>query len=330
MAMGFLIYRDIEGSSGGGSTNFMGSLDFAKQLLGDNSNERSYFNTSFPKKDELTLIVADGIAWLDFMTVQRSMQNGLIGDFLTNNSQFDVFTGEDVKAQIQDVVLGTNCENASAINTVPFFREYKSRFNSCESENVGDISTALETRKQSIIDAAQGKVEQYNIKPPADCKYGQYFEVTGNGAKVQYDTNDRGKFGQNIASIGDNIKLTQIRADECEQIKTAKIQQADINAQQLQPVNLLFSTSTPDGPLSFLQTVVQGVVKNLWSKLQDRFTRALTIVTTLTQGSGSGIALYSALFDIAFNAKAKIIKGIDDLNNDFQNFQKDQLPNDDQ
>jgi hypothetical protein len=317
VAMGFLIYRDVEGTEGKGSTNFMGSQDFARQLLGDLSSESSFFNSNFNKKDELIDIVGDGIAWLDFMTVQRSMQNGLIGDFLSNNSKFDVFTGEDIKAQIQDVVLGTNCEDSLILNMVPVFREYKSRINTCEAEYAGDVYSALESRKQSILEAAQAKVEEYNQKPPADCKYGQYFEVEG-GEDVKYNDGDRGKFGQIIAKFADKIKLKTISPDECEGIKQANQKKSELAADQLAPANLLFTTASPNGILSFLQTVVNVVVQQLFTKLQERFKRAVTIVTTISKGTGDGLALYGALFNIAFNARAKIVKGINDLNKEFR------------
>ena len=37
VAIGFLIYRDVEGSDGGGSSNFMSSSDFANSLIQDNA-----------------------------------------------------------------------------------------------------------------------------------------------------------------------------------------------------------------------------------------------------------------------------------------------------
>jgi hypothetical protein len=75
IAIGYLIYRDIEGVTGRGGSNFLSSDQFTRSVL-----TSSGANSSFPDKNYLLRVVTDGVAWLDFMNVQRFSQYDLIGD----------------------------------------------------------------------------------------------------------------------------------------------------------------------------------------------------------------------------------------------------------
>jgi hypothetical protein len=329
VAMGFLIYRDVEGD-GSGSSNFMGSRDFAASLIGFESLEGSAFNSDFPKKEEMAKLIGDGVAWLDFMTVQRSMQNGVIGDFLTKNSQFDVFTGEDVKGQIVDALVGRKCESSKIMTIVPIFRDFMGRFNTCQQEVQGPIEAAMEARKQAVLNATGEKIDQYQLQPPADCKFGQYYEVTGD-IKVKYEDADKGNLGANIASVGDKIKMKQIKPDECESVKQAKLVQTQMAASNAEPINALVASGgngfgkIGSTIMSGINKALEGIWKDFLDKIMSRWTRLVNMIASI--GSGSGLALWSSLIDIALNIRQKIKQGIQTLNKEYQDFSKQTLPN---
>ncbi len=328
VAMGFLIYRDVEGD-GSGSSNFMSSKDFAASLIETESLDNSSFKSEFPKKEELTKLVGDAIAWLDFMTVQRSMQNGVIGDFLTKNSQFDVFTGEDVKGQVVDALVGRKCESSKIFTAVPIFRDFMGKINTCQQEVQAPIESAMEARKQSILAAAEAKVDQYQLQPPADCKFGQYYEVKGD-IKVKYEDADKGNLGLNIASVADNIQMKQIKPDECESVKQAKLKQAEMAANKTEPANALAASGGNGiGKIgATVMAVINQALEQIWkeflNKIMDRWTRLVNLIGSI--GSGSGLALWSSLIDIALNIRQKIKQGIQSLNKEYQDYSKQTLP----
>jgi hypothetical protein len=330
VAMGFLIYRDVEGD-GSGSTNFMSSKDFAASLIETEAIGNSAFRSEFPKKEELTKLVGDAIAWLDFMTVQRSMQNGVIGDFLTKNSQYDVFTGDDVRGQVVDALVGRKCESSKIFTAVPIFRDFMGKINTCQQEVQAPIESAMEARKQAILAASADKVAQYQLQPPADCKFGQYYEVTGD-IKVSYEEGDKGNLGVNIASVADKIKMKQIKPDECESVKQAKLKQADMAAKQTEPANALVASGGNTGIGAKIMSVINQALEQIWkeflNKIMERWTRIVNLIGSI--GSGSGLALWSSLIDIALNIRQKIKQGIQTLNKEYQDYSKQTLPKPDQ
>ena len=328
VAIGFLIYRDVEGSDGGGSSNFMSSSDFANSLIQDNAMANGSMRSDFPDKEKLVGLVSDAVSWLDFMTVQRSLQNGIIGDFLTNNSQFDVFTGDDVKGQVVDAIVGRQCESSKIFTIVPIFRDFMGKINTCQQEVYGPIESAFEARKQSILDATAEKLETYQLQPPADCKFGQYYEVTGD-IKVAYEEGDKGNLGKNMASVADKIKLKQIKPDECESMKQAKLVQIDMAERKKDPANAFVASGgiggVAGGLLSAITNSLNDIWKDFFDKIMERWVKIVNMISSI--GSGSGLALWASLIDIALNIRQKIKQGLQTLNKEFINRPGQDVPN---
>jgi hypothetical protein len=321
VAMGFLIYRDIEGKTSKGSSNFISSKDFVTDLLlkANDSGADNFESSNFGNKGQMKKVLSDAVAWLDFMNVQRSLQSDLLGDFLTSNLGIDSLTFEDIKGQITDAVLGTACERNDILGTVPLFRDFGG-FNTCAGENIGVVSSMLDQRKQDILSASASKVAQYQLKPPPDCAYSQYYEVKGD-VKVSYDPKtNAGDLGQEIAKAADNIKLAEMSASECRAAANTKSDQAKALQETMLPTNLAVIAATGGSLLSQIGLFLQSFFQNMLTQMVTRFNRAISIVKSVR--IGTGIALYGSLIDIAFNIRRKIRGELDTLNKEYQDYRK--------
>jgi hypothetical protein len=338
VAVGFLIYREIEGLTGEGSTNFLGSNDFAQKLF-DKNNKAS----TFPKRDTLISLVADGVAWLDFMTVQRQMQADLFKDALKAEAKFKIKYGNDIKEQIKDIVIGDVCQESNNLNRLSIFRNFSNtKFNSCIQENATPIITAIEQRRQAVLYATSSKVTQYQSKLPADCKFAQYFETTKDDLRFEYDGEvDAGQLGEKIAGVSEFIQPAEIRPDECEEIKTVKIHARDQKSKALEPFNKLLAYKGDGGLLGGITGALNGggfslaslgdllgtfksSIDEFFQEFIDqavaRFEKAVSLINSINVGNG--VTLYTALFDVVFNIKDKLSKSLKDITAEFKTYQK--------
>jgi hypothetical protein len=322
IAMGYKIYADVEGFTGKGTSNFQGSNAFVKNLLDATSKAgtSNFYNSAFPKKQEMALVLADAVAWLDFMNIQRSLQSNIIGDFLTGFLGLESSKFDDVKGQIVDAVLGSNCEQSDLIHTVPVFKQFAGKFNSCKAENAGLITGLLDNRARQIVAVTQSKLQQYQLKPPADCKYGQYYDAQDN-SRLDYDVNNPGNLGEKIAEFSKSIELKEISAEECEGVKTMKSEQSKNLANQTTATNIDSIAKNPGMLINTLISQVTQTFQNLFDsilkKITDRFNRAMALIRNIKLG-----VLYIPMLDIAFNIRRSIREKLDGLNNEYQDYRK--------
>ena len=320
VAMGYKIYADVEGFNGKGTSNFQSANAFVKALLeaSSKSGKGNFYTSGFSKKEQMAKVLADAVAWLDFMNIQRSLQSNVIGDFLTSFMGLESSKFDDVKGQIIDAVLGTNCESSDLLHTVPVFKQFMGKFNSCVAENSGNIEALLDARARQIVAVTQSKLAQYQLKPPADCKFGQYYDAK-DGASLGYNVDSPGDLGAKIATFSKSIELKEITAEECQAAKTMKTEQNKILADQSNPVNVEALSKNPAGLLTNFISQVTKTFQNMFDSvlkgITERFNKAMALIKNIKLGS-----LQFSILDIAFNVRRSIRSKLDGLNNDYQSY----------
>jgi hypothetical protein len=326
VGIGFSIYRDLEGV-GNGSSNFQSSTAFTKELLGIATRDgtQNIFESDFPKKDEAQKLVADSVAWGDFMSVQKSLQSNLVGDIVTAA----LFVGnginfEKMNENITDIIIGKKCESSNVIfSKTPIFKSFGGVVNTCDAENRGIIAQKLQARQQQVFANTLIKSQQFESLLPADCKYGQYFDIAP-GSDIKYDENNPGDLGIKISTFGASLKVKTITAAECQNLKTGQ-------GEQTKSITEIFSASNvtaafgAGAPISVaLGTLSTQLGKSLFSSLQDKFKKAMDIIKSIGSQIGSGAGLYGAL-NTVISIKSKINSRLETLNQEYQDFRDSKI-----
>jgi hypothetical protein len=288
IAIGYLIYRDIEGVTGNGGSYFLSSDQFTKSMLSNTG-----INNEFPDKNYLLRVVTDGVAWLDFMNVQRFAQYDLIGDAY-QAKLIDSKTGNladqinknvnqvteqsfytEMENSIDRAILGVNCQNSNSIFNTPVLGNFARGGigNPCQFENFGSVKQALKLREDQIRLATQSKLQQYQITSPVDCRARGYFNVvypdkedsSNPGRKLSKDTfeigynqTNPGVLGRLLAISASQIERIDISASECETFKTIQQRKAEYAASQTGNINNQLNVGT-DNKVS-IQNKVLGAL----------------------------------------------------------------------
>jgi hypothetical protein len=289
IAIGYLIYRDIEGVTGRGGSNFLSSDQFTKSMLTSTGT-----NSSFPDKNYLLRVVTDGVAWLDFMNVQRFSQYDLIGDAyqakLINStdkanidgvsSQTNEITEQSFFTQMENsidrAILGVNCQNSNSIFNVPVIGNFAKGGvgNPCQFEQADAVKQALRIRQEQIRFATQTKLQQYQITSPVDCRARGYFNVVNpdkedssnpghklskDTFEINYNKSNPGTLGRALAISASQIERIDISASECETFKTIQQRKAEYAASQTGNVNNQLNVGT-DNKVSIQNKVLGALV----------------------------------------------------------------------
>lgn len=265
IAIGYLIYRDLEGVDGKGSANFLSSDQFTLSMLSTTG-----LKSDFPDKKYLLRVITDGVAWLDFMNIQRFTQYDIIGnnkDFLNKSTQGTVlqvnnavnaFTEQNffnlMEDSIDRAILGINCQNSNSLFKVPILGDFaKSGLgNPCRLENNGVVKQALKIRQEQMRFFTDRKIQQYQLVSPTDCKARGYFNVvypdredpsnpghnlTKDKFEIGYVPTKPGSLGRFLAISANQIERIEISPSECETFKQIKLRQQDFVSNQTANVN---------------------------------------------------------------------------------------------
>jgi hypothetical protein len=332
IGVGFRVYRDIEGS-GSGSSNFESSGNFTKRLLGltASSTSPSILNSNFPKKTEVKNLIADSIAWSDFMAVQIALQSNILGtgDVITtalkaaNISSSNLFNFEEVNRNVTDVIIGKKCENSDLIfSKTPVFNSFGGVPNTCVAENRGIITQQLSSRQQQLSASAIIKSQQYEVKLPPECKYGQYFDIP-EGLSIKYEDSNPGTLAINISLFASKISLKSISASECHALTTGSQNHTNKIAQLLSPTNILSSLYTGTSLTVLLNDIFNKSSKELFSSITAKFDKAVKIIKSIFNSSAikSGVGLYGALVFV-IGLREKINSKLSALNQEYEEFRK--------
>ncbi len=292
IAIGYLIYRDLEGENGKGSSNFLSSDQFTRSML-----TRSGTTSDFPDKQYLLRVVTDGVAWLDFMNVQRFSQYDIIGGAnkggLIDNktagkanqitSTIGQFTEQNFFTQMENAIdkalLGANCQNSNGIFNTPVFGAFANSGlgNPCKFEQVDAVKQSLKIRQAQIQNFTNSKINQYQLVAPADCKARGYFNVVNPDAEdpanpghkltkasydIDYKQNNPGLLGRALAVSARQIERIDISASECETFKTIQQRKAEYATNQTGNVNNQLNTGN-DYKTSFNNKVIGAIVGGL-------------------------------------------------------------------
>jgi hypothetical protein len=286
IAIGYLIYRDIEGVNGKGSSLFLSSDQFTESML-----SVSGIRNDFPDKNYLLRIITDGVAWLDFMNVQRYSQYDIIGNnkgFLDKNTRSTVqqvndginaFTEQNFFTLMEDsidrAILGINCQNSNNLFKVPILGDFaKSGLgNPCRLEGAQVVKQALKIRQDQIRSAVERKINQYQLVSPTDCKARGYFNVVypdredpanpgHNISKEKYDIGYEptkpGILGRLLAISASQIERIEISPSECETFKTIQSRQQDFVAKLTADSNNLKDVGA-NNPISTTNRIIGGL-----------------------------------------------------------------------
>jgi hypothetical protein len=330
VGIGFRVFKDIQGS-GQGSSNFESSGNFTKRMLGIISNDKknvSVFNSNFPKKNEVANLLADTIAWTDFMGVQKALQSNLLGtgDITAAALKFTgILDFEAINRDITDIVIGKKCETSDAIFAqTPVFKSFGGVQNTCVAENRGTILQQINSRQQQVTENTLVKAKQYEVGLPADCKYGQYFEIP-DGVELIYDETKPGNLASRIALFAGKISLKSISASECFALVTGKQNQTNSISQLLSPTNIVSSLISGSSITLILSNIFTKGSKELFSTISAKFNKTLTIIKSIANFSAvkSGIGLYGAL-SLVIGLREKINSRLDTLNQEYEQFRTGQ------
>jgi hypothetical protein len=326
VGIGFKVYKDIEGANSAGSSNFESSSNFVKRLLdvaGYSTNTQTIFNSNFPKKNEVQNLLADTIAWGDFMSVQKAMQSNVVGDFVaatlktTNIANFD-----QINENVTNIIMGKKCESSNIIFSVtPVFKSFGSIASSCVAENRGIITQQLVARQQQILATTVAKSLQYETKLPPDCRYGQYFEVPSS-ANLEYnpeDSQDQGNLGSRIATFATAISLKTITGEECQNIKTGKQNQIKALSDIFSPSNILAGVGAGLPISEILGASISSLGTALFSSISSKFEGASKIIESVGSQISSGVGMYGALAKVV-SFKSAINQKLESLNQEYEQY----------
>lgn len=332
VGIGFRVFKDIEGS-GQGSSNFESSGNFTKRLLGIISSDKtntSVFNSNFPKKNEVANLLADTIAWTDFMGIQKALQSNLLGngDVTAAALKYSGIVDFNViNNSITDIVIGKKCENSDIIFAqTPVFKSFGSGSiqNPCVAENRGIILQQINTRQNQVTESTLIKAKQYEVGLPVDCKYGQYFEIP-DGIELAYDENNPGNLASRIAFFAGKLSLKSITASECFALITGKQNQTNSISQLLSPTNIVSSIISGSSITLLLSNIFTKGSTELFSSLSAKFNKTITIIKSIVNFSAikSGVGLYGAL-SLVIGLREKINARLDALNQDYELYRNGQ------
>lgn len=330
VGMGFRIFKDIEGS-GQGSSNFESSGIFTKRLLDIVSNDQkttNVFNSNFPKKNDIANLLADSIAWSDFMGIQKALQSNILGSgeaTATVLKASGVVDFDAINRSITDIVIGKKCENSDIIFAqTPVFRSFKGVQNTCVAENRGIVLQQLNSRQNQVTENSLTKVRQYEVGLPADCKYGQYFDIP-EGVELAYDENNPGNLAGRIALFANNLKIKSISASECFALVTGKQNQTNTISQLLSPTNIVSSIISGSSITLLLSNIFTKGSTELFGSIKAKFNKTLTIINSIINFNAvkSGVGLYGAL-SLVIGLRERINSKLETLNKDYELYRNGQ------
>jgi hypothetical protein len=328
VANGFRVYKDIQGANGQGTSNFESSGGFTKRLLGlTSTNTQNVFNSSFPKKDEVKNLLDDTIAWSDFMTVQKTMQYNLLGsgDITTAVLKSTLINFDSINKNVADIVIGKKCENSDIIFAqTPVFKSFGGVQNTCVAENRGIVIQQLVSRQDQIAQATLAKSQQYEVSLPADCKYGQYFDLAKN-ATIDYDENNPGDLGLRIAAFAGTISIKSITATECFTLITSKQNQTNEISKLLSPVNIASTVISGGSIFAILGKAFGDTKKELFNTIEVKFKQASETISSIVSGSAinNGVGIIGAMSTV-LSIKDKINSKLDSLNQEYEQYRNGQ------
>jgi hypothetical protein len=330
VGIGFRVFKDIQGS-GQGSSNFESSGNFTKRLLGIIANDKknaNIFNSNFPKKNEVANLLADTIAWTDFMGIQKALQSNLLGTGDVTAAALK-YTGivdfDALNRNITDIVIGKKCENSDILFAqTPVFKSFGGVQNTCVVENRGVILQQLNTRQNQVTESTLIKAKQYEVGLPADCKYGQYYDIP-EGVELVYDENSPGNLAGRIALFAGNLKIKSISASECFALVTGKQNQTNTISQLLSPTNIVSSIISGSSITLLLSNIFTKGSTELFSSISAKFNKTLTIIKSIANFSAvkSGIGLYGAL-SLVIGLRERINARLENLNQEYEQFRSGQ------
>jgi hypothetical protein len=226
--------------------------------------------------EQLTIALfqkTDGVAWLDFMNVQRFSQIDVINDVYNaklidkNTAQTgatiqgytEAFTEEAFFSQMENsidrAIVGVRCENSGLISNVPIVGSLLQGSiggNPCRLENSNSVKQALKARQEDIQNFTNANIQGYQFKSPADCRARGYFDIIKPGSvdstnpngipidkfEIGYEQTNPGTLGQALAIAALQIKQIDISPSECETLKTIQQRQQEYLTNQVNPDNL--------------------------------------------------------------------------------------------
>jgi hypothetical protein len=320
VGIGFVIYRDIEGT-GQGSSNFESSKAFTKKILNiaARGSTVGVIETSFPKKDEIINLVSDAVAWADFMNVQKALQSNVVKDYIA--AALEVTNGvnlDKINEDLTNIIVGSKCENSNAIFKAPVFRSFGIPATTCDIENRGAITQQLIARQSQIYGATLEKSKQQEYGLPADCKFGQYFEIT-DGAGINYNENSPGDLGLQISTFASAIKLKSMTGEECRNLNTGKQEQIKSITQIFSASNITSAFGGGAAISTAIGTLATQLNTTLFKTITDKFNKAMDIIKGIGNQIKSGFGIYGA-FNLILGIKAKISARIDTLNGELKAF----------
>jgi hypothetical protein len=320
VGIGFVIYRDIEGA-GQGSSNFESAKTFTKRLMNiaAKGDTLGVIETSFPKKDEIANLIADAVAWSDFMNVQKALQSNVVKDYIA--AALEVTNGVDldkINSDMTNIVVGHKCENANAIFSAPVFRSFGVPGTTCDIEIRGEITQKIRSRQSQVFGATLEKSKQMESSLPANCKGGQYFDIA-EGPGIDYDESKPGDLGIKISTFAKTIQMKSITGEECQNLTTGKQEQIKSITEIFSAANITAAFGAGSAISTAIGTLSTQLGKTLFKTLTDKFNKAMDIIKGIGNQIKSGFGIYGA-FNLILGIKAKLTERITILNKEFDEF----------
>ena len=294
-------------------------------------NTETFLERMFDRGDELSpdlafeirnsdfLIAMDAVAWLDFMTILRYLNVGIISDFVRDIIGFEQDEYDDLYNSLVNLSIGSRC-NDYLYTGLPLFGEFYGANDGCTTENGSEIFAMLEERQKLMEREAQAVLDQKTREEPDNCEGLGYVaernpnsgELTGRvgfevDTSLSYSvSSDRGALSSKIQQLGRRIKAQPLTQEECAyldaqwEFELAAIESSD------QP-----NTASVDIGTFIVETVAAKINEAL-SKIYERITESVNvIIAAITTLQNANLEILLTVFNISTFYRTDITNALD-------------------
>lgn len=299
VGLAFLVFKDIQNSS-----NIKNSKDFAKELLGI-TNKSSGSGSSTAANNPAFLdpavleVVTDTISWMDFTNSQRALQADLVSDVFREITGIDLNTYERMENNLINLLVGSQCASTGNLQGGGAFGVLFKAYNPCISERGNGALSNLQSRQGAISNLSNQKVQQFQLRAPADCKARSYIKYDGKSS-FSYTP---GQLTKNIISVADKIEVINPTPEECELVKEGRREKRDSIKQLMEPSNLALLFGNAAAYLALVQKAFTDLFKEIKESINDRWQNIKDIVKNIRLGN---LGLYKVSIEISLSVQNQI------------------------
>ncbi len=291
------------------------SRDFITRFTGEGAEETD--ELFFLSQDDFS-IASDAVAWLDFVTILKALNIGVISDFIRSIIGYGPDEFNDIKYNLVNIALGARCNDYASVNTV-FTGELFGVSNGCITENGSGLMYMLDERAEQAKEEANAVLAQKTAQEPANCQgVGYVAEVDDSGAvtkrgnEVQigltYATSsNRGELSDKLEQIGKRVKAQPLLPEECKytEVKWQYELESIDNSDK--------GTSGGDNIGDFVLDTVKSTINNKLTNIYQRITNSINlIINSINAMADANLEILATIFTITTAYRSDIAVTLDE------------------